>query len=362
MNLRPLRVHFARRLLLPAALALTTLTCSGADTGAPLPPITSAGQEAMWWGDFAAIEQHNALYRQPGRTGADGVTELGQFRNGVATVFNYKVKNPESYMKELDAITLQWAKQHPDSGLAHALHARALMAHAHSYRGGTYAKDVPPEAWAPYNDYLKQAATYLKDHADVALTDSYAHYVLLNIGRSLGWERKQLAAILEDGLARNPEDDDLYFAMLEALLPKWGGDARTLDAYIRKAAEQTRARLGLGMYTRLYDTVADGQYGTALFEDSHADWGKMKQGYEDLLAKHPGSPKRLNRYAFMACVAKDKPAFLRVIDQVGANLRTDEWGSNPERAVETCRRWAAQADGAASPRAPATPAKPATAT
>jgi hypothetical protein len=362
MNLQPLGAHIALRLLLPAALALTTLTCSGADTDAPLPPITSAAKQAMWWGDFAALEQQNALYRQPGRTSADGVSELSQFRKGVAIVFDYKVKNPESYMKELDAITLQWARQHPASGLAHALHARALIAHAHSYRGGTYAKDVPPEAWAPYNDYLNQAATYLKDHADAALTDSYAHTILIDIGRSLGWERKQLAAILEAGLARNPEDDGLYFAMLEGLLPKWGGDAEVIDAYIRHVAEQTRARLGWGMYTRLYDTVADGQYGTALFENSHADWGKMKQGYEDLLAKHPGSAKRLNRYAFMACVAKDKQAFLRVIDQVGTNLRTDEWGSNPERAVETCRRWATQADDAGSPRQPAHSAKPATAT
>lgn len=355
MNIRPLRAH-AACLLLPFALALASAPAAAAE---PEPPAMAAARDAMWWGDFAALDKQNAHLRQPGRIGADGVSELSQFHDGVALVFDYRVKNPEPYMKELDALTLEWAKQHPGSGLAHALHARALLAHAQSYRGRSVASEVPPEAWAPYRDYLKQAATYLKDHADVALTDSYSHFVLISIGRHLGWDPEQLAAVVEAGLARNPEDDDLHFAMAYTLLPKWTGDARILDAYIRHATEQTRARFGWGMYARLYAEAVQDQFGTNLFENSLADWGKMKQGFEDLQAKYPASPKRLNRYAFMACIAKDKPAFLRVIDQIGANLRTDEWGPNPERAVETCRRWATQADDAASPRQPA---KPATAT
>ena len=354
MTIRSLRAH-AACLLLPFALTLASTPGAAAE---PEPPILAAARDAMWWGDFAALETQNAQLSKPGRIGADGVSELSRFRDGVALVFEYKVKNPEPYMKELDLLTLEWATRHPGSGLAHALHARALLAHAQSYRGRSTASEVPPEAWAPYQDYLKQAATYLMDHADVALTDSYSHFVLISIGRHLGWSPEQLAAVVEAGLARNPEDEDLHFAMAYTLLPKWHGDARILDAYIRHATEQTRARFGWGMYARLYAEALQDQFGTNLFENSFAEWSKMKQGYEDLQAKYPASPKRLNRYAFLACVAKGKPTFLRVIEQVGTNLHTGEWGANPERAVETCRRWAAEVDDA-SPR---TPPRAATAT
>ncbi|WP_288378974.1 DUF4034 domain-containing protein [uncultured Massilia sp.] len=326
-----------------AALSLVALPdVVWAAEPAPMAPITKAAAESFWWGDFAELERQNALYRQPNRFEPDGTLQLDLFRTGLTQVFGNNVRNVESYLKEVDALTLHWAQEYPKSALAHILHAEALMKHGWSYRGGGYISKVPPEALKEFYAYLRRAVDYLRTHADVALTDSHAHLLLLRAGTALGWNVEQLSAIAREGLQRNPDDITLYFEIVISLLPKWGGDAKVLDDFIRKTTEETRARYGMGMYARLYSYAADGQFGHTLFENSHADWNKMKQGYEDMFARYPNSPTRLNRYAYMACLAKDKPTFLKVYGQVGTKIVLKEWGENPERNVEACRRWGTQ--------------------
>jgi hypothetical protein len=301
-----------------------------------------ASEQALWTGDFAELEKQNAYYSQPNRFEPDGRSQLDLFHEGLASVLKNSEENAEPYLKEMDILTLQWATENPKSALAHVLHAQALVEHGWSYRGGGYVKDVPPEAWKDYRAYLRRAVDYLNAHSDVALTDTYAHLVLLQIGRGLNFSNEQMIAIANDGLKRNPDNIELYFDTSGSLLPKWGGDARVLDNYIKYATEQTRAKYGLGMYARLYSAAAEDQFGHALFETSFADWDKMKQGFEDMLARYPNSPLRRNRYAYIACIAKDKDTLLKLLNELGTSFEAKEWGPNPERSLESCRRWATE--------------------
>ena len=329
-----------RNALCCVALAHAALSGAALAAKPATSPIEEASQEALWWGDFVALEKQNAFYKQANRFEPDGSAQLELFRSGMSSVFTNKVDNAEVYLEEMDRLTLQWAVEHPQSALAHILHAQSLVEHGWSYRGGGYAKDVPPESWKEFHAYLRRAVEYLNAHADVALTDSYAHHQLLQIGRGLGWTRAQTAAIAKDGLTRNPDDILLYFELLKGLLPKWGGNARQVDDFIKNTAEQTRAKYGNAMYARLYSAAAEEEFGQALFEDSYADWGKMKQAYEDMFARYPNSPDRLNRYAYMACLAKDKDTFLKLFKEIGAGIQPKRWGPSGERSVESCRRWA----------------------
>ncbi|MYM69950.1 DUF4034 domain-containing protein [Pseudoduganella sp. FT55W] len=325
------------RHLLPALLLCATGAAGAADES----PISKQATQAFWWGDFAALEQQNATLRQPGHVGSDGVPEIDWFRTGLTEVINEEAVNQEAYLQELEKLTLQWARDYPKSALAHVLYARVLVAHAWAYRGGGFAKDVPPEAWKDFQTYLQRATQYLLDHAEVALSDSYGHYTLLVIAKATDWDDKQLWDIVNDGLQRNPDDASLYFTALTAILPKWGGDVKRLDKFIRKATEQTRAQFGSGMYARLYSAAAEEEFGHALFQNSHADWPTLKQGYEDMLARYPSDGRR-NRYAYMACLAKDKPTLLAQLDLLGDKVAPASWGPNPQRSLEGCQRWAKQ--------------------
>jgi hypothetical protein len=325
-----------RFLYLLPALALCAATVAGA---AEEWPLVQQATTAFWLGDFAALEQQNALLRQPGHVGADGVLEIELFRIGLDKVTEATPKDQEAYLTELEKLTLQWTVEHPSSALAHVLYARTLTAHAWSYRGGGYVKDVPPEAWKEFDAYLRRAAQYLLEHADVAMTDSYAHITLLEIGKAMDWDDQQTWNVINDGLKRNPDDISLYMTALTRMLPKWGGDAKRLDQFIRRATEQSKAQFGTGMYARLYSAAAEREYGHRLFQASLVDWPTLKQSYQDMLERYPSGTRR-NRYAYMACLAKDKPTMQAQLDALGDKVDAASWGPNPQRSLEGCLRWA----------------------
>jgi hypothetical protein len=324
-------------------------------------PLTTETAQAFWKGDFAALEKLNNRLKHGKHFAPDGSSELEFFRLGLRKVPDSVAEHSEPYLRELEALTLQWATEHPKSSLAHILYAEVLVQHAWSYRGGGYAKDVPPEAWADFRTYLQRAVDYLKAHADVALTDSSAHALLIRIGTGLGWDNDTLRVIQQDGLKRNPDDVMLYFGMLTPLLPKWAGDPETLDRYIRDAAKQTQADYGMGMYARLYSAAADLEFGHRLFQDSLVDWPTMKKGYADMQARFPDSPERRNRFAHMACLAKDRPTLVALLAELGPKIDASYWGPNPQRSLESCQRWAketpdASGDGQPEKKGRASPA------
>lgn len=332
-----------RTLLACAVLAMSALgPLAQVHAAAPEAPVTTKATHDFWWADFDALERTNNTLRQPGHLAKDGSSDLEMFRIGLGNVIDMNSPRREPYLSELEALTLQWATQHPGSAFAHILHARVLVAHGWSYRGNGYVKEVPPLAWKDFRNYLERAVEYLNAHADVAMSDSSAHLLLLTIGNALGWDDAKMHTLLRDGLQRNPQDVELYFDMATHMLPKWGGSPVKLDNYIRQVAQDTKAIYGTGMYARLYSVAAEQEFGEALFEDSAVDWATMRQGYEDMLTRFPDSPTRLNYYAHMACLAQDKPTLVRLLDQLGPALNASYWGSNGERSLETCQRWARQ--------------------
>lgn len=335
---------------LPAALPLPAEAANNAR-----PALTVAAEQALWRGDFDYLDRENEVLKHGKHIEPDGGLDLGDFRNGLDSTIATTIAHRDPYLRELEALTLQWAAEHPKSSLAHILHAKVLVAHAWSYRGGGYVKDVPREAWKDFHDYLQRAVAYLEAHIDVARPDSSMHVLLIGIEKDLGMPMAQLDATLRDGLKQNPDDLMLYFAMVTPLLPKWHGDPRTLDDYIRRAAEDTKADYGMGMYARLYAYAAEDEFGHALFQNSLADWRLMKQGYEDMQKRFPNSPERLNRFAYMACLAKDRPTLTALLVQLGDTIDSSLWGPNPERSLEGCQRWAKETGPAPATTVPVSP-------
>ena len=295
--------------------------------------------ESFMSGDFATLDKENNRLRQGAHLGEDASSQLESFRTGMTGAIGTVTHN-EPYLRELEALTLQWAERNPTSSLAHVLYAKVLVQHGWSYRGNSFIRDVPEAALKEFVAYLTRAADYLRQHADVALTDSYAHKCLIQIGKALGWEPEQLRAIAEAGLQRNPYDIELYFDLVGTLVPKWGGNPASLDKFIRAATEQTRAQFGSGLYARLYSAAAQDEYGPRLFLDSYADWPTMKTSYEDMFARYPNSPRRRNYFAHMACVAGDKQTLLALLEELGPKVDASLWGYNGERTLEGCQRLA----------------------
>jgi hypothetical protein len=238
------------------ALSLGATSASLAQQPARPPSLETRAERALWWGDFADLERLHTELRRTNPRSANGTTQWVDFRDGLDKVLDGDRRLHEAYYTEMGRLTLGWAEQNPGSPLAHVLHAKALVAHAWALRGTGMANTVPPQAWADFERYMARAAEYLMQHSRVAFTISDAHAAMLGISRVAGWSTDRQWALLRDGLARNPDDDSLYFTMLNGVLPKWGGTPAGVDRFINEATALTREKQGTAMYARLYAAAA----------------------------------------------------------------------------------------------------------
>ena len=102
---------------------------------------------------------------------------------------------------------------------------------------------------------------------------------------------------------------------------------------------RTQAQRGLEMYARLYNAVEGGIDGS-LFTSTKANWPTMRQGFRDMLSRRT-SIDWTNRFAYLACVAQDKPTAAELLRQVGDAPVLTFWGrGNTRQTFETCARWA----------------------
>lgn len=332
--------NFSRALCAMTLMALAVIPAKAEDQVAPTVPDLVG--TAYRWGDFAELERLYAIYGKAGvRSELTGASRVGQFWMGIGKINNSNLRVTDEYYQQLDALTRQWAGKYPQSVLAQLLYANTLMAHALVRRGGGYANTVSSTAWAESREYLDLAKEQLQKTEALAAQDSTWNRSMLAIGRYLDWDREHLMQVFGAGIAKNPEDDDLYFAMQEALLPKWGGDLKTIDRFIAWADKNTREKRGLEMYARLYAAVSYSEVHQTLFTSTNASWTSMKIGFEDRLKRYPHTDHR-NVYAYFACMANDRPALQEQLELIGDKFEPIFWGDYPERTFEACNKMAQQ--------------------
>lgn len=322
-----------------AAPAETAATPAAAASAPLVPDLVGA---AMRFGDFDEVERLYGIYGQPGlRSPLTGTPRIEHFWMGIGKITDSSLNVTEQYYEQLDALTRQWSQQHPKSVVAQLLHADSLMSHAWFHRGSGYANTVSPAAWAAFGKYLNLALEQMRRCQALAAKDSSWNALMLRLGRGLGWEPDQLMRVMEDGIAKNPDHDDLYFVMEESLLPKWGGDVDTVERFIASVTQRTRDKRGFEMYARLYAGLSYSELKQSLFTGTRASWPKMKQGFEDWLARYPKADHR-NMYAYMACMAKDRQTLQEQLKLIGDGFERIFWGDSPERTFEECKAMAQQ--------------------
>lgn len=331
---------FSRALCAMTLMVLALMPAGAQDQAAPAVP--SLVEKAYRWGDFAELERLYAIYGKAGvRSELTGTPRLSHFWMGIGAINNSNLRVTDEYYQQLDALTRQWARKYPQSVLAQLLYANTLITHAWVHRGGGYSNTVSPAAWAEFRKYLDLAEEQLQKSEALAAKDSSWNKNMLLIGRNLDWDRKRLMSVFEAGIAKNPDDDDLYFSMEEALLPKWGGDLETIDRFITWVDKKTRDKRGLEMYARLYAGLSYSELAQTLFTSTNASWTSMKIGFEDRLKRYPHTDHR-NMYAYFACMANDRPALQEQLELIGDKFEAIFWGDYPERTFEACKKMAQQ--------------------
>lgn len=331
----------SRRVAAIAAFLCLVLAAPLAASDDGKDPMASRAENALWWGDFDALEK---LYVDAGRSTAinpyNGQTARQSVRSGLAETFKYDDLN-DAYFREFELLTERWARERPQSVLAQLLYARALHARAWHLRGEGYWSGVPQAAKQEFSRLIAKAESHIADRSSLLLQDTSAHVYLMLIGRSAGWTFKQLQSVADDALSKSTLDEEaLYGDLVIALLPKWGGSWQAVDAFITDTGRRTYERRGHELYALLWTRVVDDVNGN-LFKETAARWLSIKQGFEGMASRR-AHPFYANRLAYFACLAEDRDTALTWMAKLGDQPPLQYWrggGAGGRQNFEACRRW-----------------------
>lgn len=290
--------------------------------------------------DFTKLDQVADRYRMTKARSDSGLWLLTLFDAGISEAIDRErgdPSTPDAGFPELEKKTASWVRARPESPSAHLAHARVHLAHAWAYRGSGYSHTVDANNWAPFNKYLSKARRYLELHKKIASVDPRWYETMLLIATAQNWERPKFERLLAEALEREPLFYQTYFNALDYLLPKWHGDVTEVEAFAQSAVKRTLATEGRGMYARIYWFASQSQFDNRLFEDSKVDWPRMREGFDDVVARYPDAWNMTN-FAKFACLAGDQPKAREMLKRVGEHAARQAWSTS--RDQNECIRFA----------------------
>lgn len=265
-----------------------------------------------------------------------------QFRDGGNRSYTFisifDIAYPDSPRDEQFEAIQKWRRHNPKLPGAAIAEAKYWMQSAWDARGPGTSDTVTVEGWRLFQERNSRAEQILAESKGYAASSPLWYVLSLEVARDLGWEPKKTLALFNEAVSVHKDNYSIYHAMANMMAPMWGGDHEKVDEVIQLAARNTRAQYGEAMYTRLYMFVGGlGNGDFNLFQDAHASWKRMKQGFADLQKLYPDSVTIRNLYAAYACYAEDRVAYKAIRPRIGKDLMTDLWWL-PDINPEVCDR------------------------
>lgn len=235
----------------------------------------------------------------------------------------------------------RWVTARPGSSLAAVLLSEVYLQQGLIYRGHGPLSGVPKKDLAIFDAKVQQALDVLNSRAAEGSKDPGWYWQMLRVARYQRWEPQRFTELLRRALAVGSGHYDIYFAASEALLPQAGGSMETVERFAEFAVNHTKESEGQSLYARIYWNLLP-YVGAAIFDNTRADWKRMKVGFEDLVKRYP-DVWNLNGYAWFACAAGDQVAAKAMFATIADRAEPEIWGTR--QAWTRCKRWAERPEG-----------------
>lgn len=275
-------------------------------------------QRAFETGDYASLDQ--MLHPPAGRIADldDGESRLSGVLGGLEDSFEQR-QTPEAVLARLG----DWRRQRPGSEGPDLIEAALFHTWAWSARGGGFAKQVAPAAWALYRQRIVMAQAALAEAKRGEESSPVWYQLALAIGNDASLDKEVLRSTFDDAMLKYPDYYSLHSAMLRILMPRWHGSYEDVDDFIEEMLHISSTERRSEVYARLYSIYADLEGDdTDLFKDAYARWSQMREGYEDMLSRYPRSESIRNAYATCACRAGDAQAYTAARSQIKAVVQS----------------------------------------
>jgi hypothetical protein len=265
---------------------------------------------------------------------AGGVWKLFVFYEGVASPAAGDRAGAADWSKQIEILE-SWVSASPTSVTARVALAEAYRNVGWKARGGGFSNTVSDANWLQFEKQDEKARATLMG-ASLPAKCPHWYFVMLEIARDQGWSTDQARSLFESAIAFEPNYYHYYREYTVNLLPKWNGNAGDSEAFAEESYRRIGGRQGAFVYFEiasvLYCRCAEDQTKPALA------WSKIKEGFAELEEKYGASPLKLNRFAYLAYLYRDRETARSTLLRLNIQWEPSLWRSLD--SFNSARNWA----------------------
>jgi hypothetical protein len=316
--------------------------------------------------DFAGLEKRAAEARAGARF-TDGCWQLSSFYGGFSLSSQAPDAAWEAWLRRFEA----WDNAVPGSITARIARAEAWTARASSGAGARFTESVAE---------VRQ----ILETTPAAKACPVYHQIMMWVAGAQNWPKEEFEKVFAAAVALAPDYELFYFrkaGWISGHANEYGG-GHAWASFAAEAPALTPPSLGVGMYTRIVWSRLDKSVaGTAMenarlngmdaaeqaalqekaeadsrptaglqalllrtrardgaLKSSGVDWGKMKQGFQDLERFYPQSLWNKNAFCFYAFCANDRETTARLMTELQDRFTPAIWPS--EEYFNQVKAWA----------------------
>ena len=260
---------------------------------------------------------------------ADGKTPVNFVYAGFSKAFK-SFPDKEKALSKINEIQ----NKHPDEVYPILSEALFWTLYAWDARGRGYASTVTKEGWNLFYERLGVSEEILIRTKSISSKSPVWYQLMYQPIFHLKKPEEIKEKLYSEGFSRHSNFLPLYILKRNQLRPRWGGSWEEVDDFINWSSENTQKNEGMGMYARLYFGVYTNlRRDENLYEDTFADWRKLKSGLRDLVRIYPTSQFHKNIFALLACESNDKTAYHEIRPQISDHSR---WRWSYKKNVRSC--------------------------
>jgi hypothetical protein len=295
--------------------------------------------------DKAAREARATKTRFPG-----GIWKLYVFYEAVTSPAAADSASEADWTAHMAALK-SWAAAQPQSITARVALAQAYVNWGWKARGKGFADTVTERGGNLLDERVEQARTTLMSAAGLQEKCPYWFEAMQHVALSQGWDKSRARALLDQAVSFEPGFYHFYREYVNFLLPKWYGEEGEAEAFVSEVSSRVGGPEGAFLYFELA-TVINCSCGSQGTDIGGMSWTKIKQGYAALEQLYGTSSLKMNRFAYIACLAGDNATAHDVLAKIGTNWDAKTWGTR--QRFDSARMWAVSDT---TPQVPLRPSK-----
>lgn len=301
--------------------------------------------------DFKNLNSRYEIYRKRENRTSSGLWKLPFFYNGFSNLPGSYFSDDYQWNRTKEKVE-RWITAYPKSPAPYIAYSKLLMSRGWSFRGTSFAQNVPDSAWEPFYKNLDESKKILEENKDNASIDPEWYATMIDIAKATSWEPKDVRTIFHEAVKREPYYYPTYLITTAYLYPKWHGSLKAIEEFTDDVVRITSKCEKDSMYARIYwsainsDPLLFSREDSAVAVDNiswgymqNVNWEKMSNGFDSLVEKYPDSWNS-NHYAKFSCFARDKATVNKIFLKLTPEMIDENaWMSLMHVNPMACRVW-----------------------